>query len=109
MYTQLLSSVFDDWVNELTGAALIDYAIVCRDEMLVSHRSVESAGGDSAYIALGAEIAYDRALLKLCSLYGVDSSPERFSRPGYERNRLERELAARGLDLTEMTRDWEAP
>jgi hypothetical protein len=93
----------------LSGAELIDYAIICRSEMLVSHRSVGPPRGESAYSALGAEIAYDRALLKLCAVYGIESSPQGFSRPSYERNRLERELAARGMDLSKLTRNRKAP
>ena len=34
MYTHLLSSGFDDWVDALTGETLIDYALICRAETL---------------------------------------------------------------------------
>ena len=34
MYVDILSSALDTWVDELTGTALVDYALVCRAEML---------------------------------------------------------------------------
>ena len=34
MYAGILSSVLNDWVDELSGEALIDFAQVCRVQML---------------------------------------------------------------------------
>lgn len=101
MYTHLLSSVFDDWVDALSGETLIDYALVCRAETLapLSH---DAQGSTSAYIALGAEVAYDRALIKLCEANGIEVSADGFSHPAAERNRLERELATCGIDLADL-------
>ena len=36
MYADILSSVLNDWVDELSGPALIDFAQVCRVQMLES-------------------------------------------------------------------------
>jgi hypothetical protein len=87
-------SVFDDWVEELSGSALIDYAVVCRAEMLECPRA-----GASATLALAAEVSYDRALIKLCIANGIEADARGFSHPGAERARLERNLVAAGIDL----------
>jgi hypothetical protein len=100
MYTHLLASVFDDWVDELTGSALVDYTLVCRDEMLASalHRP------GSASMALAAEVSYDRALIKLCVANGVEVNALGFSHPAVERERLEHGLMAAGVDLAVLAR-----
>jgi len=41
------------------------------------------------------EVEYDRALLRLARFFGLDASPERFTSPGSERQRLEGALAER--------------
>jgi hypothetical protein len=107
MYTHLLSSVFDDWVDALSGETLIDYALICRAETL-GPLSQDARGSTSAYIALGAEVAYDRALIKLCVANGIEVSAEGFSHPAAERNRLERELASCGIDLADLARQRKA-
>jgi hypothetical protein len=98
MYTELLSSVFEDWVDELSGSALVDYALICRAEMLAPR----AAG--TACAALAAEITYDRALIKLCVSRRIDVDVQGFGQPRRERERLERELAARGIDLVALAR-----
>ena len=97
MYVTILSSVLNDWVDELSGAALIDFAQVCRAQML------ESAGA-TAVVALAAELSYDRALIKVCEAHGIDATTRRFSRPREERARLEGELLAIGVDLVPTSR-----
>jgi hypothetical protein len=100
MYVDILSSALDTWVDGLTGPALIDYALVCRAEMLAAgpHH------GDTAYSTLSAEIAYDRALIKLCESNGVAVVATSFAFPRQERTRLERDLATAGIDLAELAR-----
>jgi len=95
MYSLILLSALDDWVNEFTGDALIDYALVCRSEML---KPSEYQGG-SALTSLAAEVAYDRALLKLCEAHGINVVNLSFLHPQEERARLEAALAMAGLDL----------
>ena len=99
-YSHLVLSVFDDWVDELTGSALVDYAIVCRTVMLASGPyRVEFAS-----LLLAAEVTYDRALVKLCTTNGIEADALAFSNPSAERARLERELATVGIDLAALTR-----
>jgi hypothetical protein len=96
MYAHILSSALDDWVDELTGDALVDYALVCRVEM---HRPSQYEG-QTALTALAAEVAYDRALIKLCEAHRVGVGDLSFLHPQQERARLEVALAAAGVDLT---------
>ena len=42
----------------------------------------------------------DGALIRLCASYDVPTAPACFANPVRERTRLERELTARGLDLS---------
>jgi hypothetical protein len=100
MYVEILSSALDSWVEELSGTALVDYALCCRAEMLGSG----PRHGDAAYSSLAVEIAYDRALIKLCETGGVVVEATSFAFPQQERARLERELAISGVDLAALAR-----
>jgi len=100
MYADILSSVLNDWVDELSGEALIDFAQVCRTQMIESARA-------TAAVALAAELSYDRALLKVCEAHEIASSIRRFSRPGEERSRLEQELIGIGIDLVSSPKTWQ--
>jgi hypothetical protein len=95
MYAHILSSALNDWVDELTGDALVDYALVCRTEM----RRPPQYQGETALIALAAEVAYDRALIKLCEAHGIGVVDLSFLHPRQERARLEAALVAAGIDL----------
>ncbi len=95
MYSLILSSALDDWVDELTGDALIDYALVCRSEML----QPRGYQGESVLTSLAAEVAYDRALLKLCEAHGINVVDLSFLQPLEDRARLEAALAVARLDL----------
>ena len=100
MYVDILSSALDGWVDELTGTALVDYALCCRAETL----GVGSHRGDTVYSSLAAEIAYDRALIKLCETNDVEVEATSFAFPRQGRACLERELAATGIDLAVLAR-----
>jgi hypothetical protein len=63
--------------------------------------------GESASLALAAEVSYDRALIKLCTANGIAADVVGFSHPGAERARLERELATAGIDLAAFARGRE--
>jgi hypothetical protein len=95
MYVEILSSALDQWVTELTGPDLIEYALICREEL----RAVTPPNGGSAYTALAAEIAYDRALIALCTERGIDAHATGFSYPRSERHRIETTLRHHGIDL----------
>ena len=99
MYLHLLTSVLDDWVDEFSGPALVDYAVMCRSEML----RCQVRRGDAAHLGLAAEIAYDRALLKLCAEHCVETDVMAFAHPLQARTRLERELATWGIDVVGLS------
>jgi hypothetical protein len=100
MYVDLLSSALDGWVEDLTGSALVDYALSCRADVL----RVDPRQQDTAYSSLSSEVAYDRVLIKLCHANGVPVVPKNFVYPKAERARLERQLASSGLDLADLAR-----
>jgi hypothetical protein len=100
MYADLLSSALVGRLEQLSGDALVGYALICRANMLASG----PCRGNSAYAALATEIAYDRALLKLCAANDIAVVAADFSHPVEERHRLEVELADAGLDLAALGR-----
>jgi hypothetical protein len=99
MYVDILSSALDEWVSDLRGPMLVQYAVVCRAEML----AVTSRKERSAYSALAAEIAYDRALITLCTERGIDAHATSFAYPAAERQRIESLLVRAGLDIVALS------
>ena len=98
MYVDILSSALDEWVTDLAGPELIEYAVLCRDEL----RAVappHASSADSAYTALAAEIAYDRALIAICTEHGIYAHATTFAYPMEERKRIEALLVEEGIDL----------
>jgi hypothetical protein len=100
MYADLLTNALASWDGELNAGALFDHVLACRIEML----SATPSPGDDAYLTLAKEIAYDRALIKLCAAHGIVARAVDFAHPGEERSRLERALSDHGVNLTELTR-----
>lgn len=100
MYVDILSSALDEWVSDLSGTMLVEYALMCRAEMLTA----STRRNGSAYSALAAEIAYDRALITLCTERGIDAHATSFAYPAVERRRIEGLLAQMGVDLVAMAR-----
>ena len=71
-----------------------------------SRARLRAVAGDSRIPvaeALARELCYDGALIRLCESRDIPTGPARFANPVRERTRLERELTARGLDVTELT------
>ena len=97
MYVELLGAVLSDRRSgAMAGLSLFDEAVDCRARLIRSKRQA----GISAQHELAYELAYDRALVKLCAAGGIDVDPGRFSHPDQERTRLEQVLAGSGVDLT---------
>ena len=71
MYVDMLSSALEAWEPDLSGEELVDHALECRVRMLATG----TAHGASAYEALAAEVAYDRALICLCGYVGIVAGP----------------------------------
>ena len=95
MYVDLLSTILGDEIEAQTGEELLELALRCRFRML----HFGPPRGLTAYDALANEVAYDRALIRLCAANGIAVAPERFAHPRAERTRLERALVEAGVDL----------
>jgi hypothetical protein len=95
MYVDILSSALDGWAERLSESELIDDARARRAEMFARGR----IGNHSAYAVLAAELAYDRALVSLCTGCGIKVVRSGFAHRQDERRRLEQELARVGIDL----------
>jgi hypothetical protein len=59
-----------------------------------SHLSVEQDLAD--------DVLYDCALIRLCTVTGIETTPGSFGQPAVERARLERALADAGVDLHQV-------
>ncbi|HEV3188604.1 MAG TPA: hypothetical protein VGZ04_11265 [Acidimicrobiales bacterium] len=101
MYADLLANALANLDGEWSAEDLLEHVLACRLEMLSS----TPLPGDDAYLTLAKEIAYDRALIKLCVTQGVEARAADFAHPGEERSRLERALIDHGVNLAERARD----
>jgi hypothetical protein len=79
---------------------------VSRDELVVillqTRRRLNEHDGDGEHMMaedLALELDHDRMLLRLCTAMGIESEPERFGNPLVERERLESQLRAVGVDF----------
>jgi hypothetical protein len=95
MYVTLLSGALDLWDADLDEDALLDHVRDCRAALPAR----DLGAGVMSETALAAEIAYDRGLVCLAVQCGMDVTPTNFVHPRIERERLELELARRGVDL----------
>ena len=100
MYVTLLRCSLDDWFDEPSREELLEHVLTRRFEMLVGPTDLEG----NVYSALASEVGYDRALIKLSLAHDIATSPENFTKPAEERQRLERALSAAGIDLTDLAR-----
>ena len=97
MYVELLSSVLADQMDRaVTGDVLLARALDCRARV---YRDPVGPQG-SVHQELADQVAYDSALVHLCEARGIHVDPQRFARPGAERDRLEGALTRGGLDLS---------
>jgi hypothetical protein len=93
MYVTILSGALDDWVDQLTVSELIDYTLLCRDAVARPDDHDRTSSED----ALAAEIAYDRALIRLCERHGINVDRTAFMHPREARLFLEACLSAAGV------------
>jgi hypothetical protein len=101
IYTQLLDTALGQIPSteeELTPGEALTELFRCRT---VLGAGLARTGSNWAPAAVANELAYDIALIELARSLGVACDVSRFDRPGHERARLERELAARGIRLVQ--------
>jgi hypothetical protein len=104
MYVELLSTVLEDESEDQNEdqneSGLFQVALDCRSRLL----DIRWFGTATAQEALAIEVAYDRALIRLCTAHGIDVAPARFAHPQAERDRLEQGLATLGIHLDTFAR-----
>ena len=94
MYIEVLCRASEGWdADDMDDDALLDHAIACRAAVPLLHYGTGAWGEAS----LAAEVAYDRVLISLASRHGITVSPKDFNHPRVARERLELELARRGV------------
>ncbi len=96
MYTHLLTMALGNSSDDdVVGVDLLTAARTSRARLPAR----EHGSGVTACDHLAAEVRYDRSLVRLASTVGITTSASRFSPASAERQRLEQELAARGIVL----------
>ena len=68
IYSDIVTNGLFAWIDGTHGDRLIDYTLSCRAEMFAARHN----GPGDPLTLLAAEIAYDRALIKLCGERGIE-------------------------------------
>ncbi len=97
MYSELLSGLcaeVDPLPLPVSREELVVILLQCR-------RRMSGHDGEHHIMAedLALELDHDRMLLRLCTAMGIESEPSRFGNPLAERERLEDQLRAVGVDF----------
>jgi hypothetical protein len=95
IYGDIVTSELFTWVEGASGDRLVDYTLACRAAMFAAR----STGAEDPLGQLAAEIAYDRALIKLCAERGIEVGDTDFGSPRTIRLFLEYQLYRVGVDL----------
>ena len=96
MYSELLSGLCAD-VDPLPLPVSRDELVVI---LLQCRRRLDGRDGNHLMAEdLALELDHDRMLLRLCTALGIESEPARFGNPLVERERLENQLRAVGVDF----------
>ena len=101
MYEQLLAMALDetsDAEDDLTAGEALVQLLLCRTQLRQSTEDPDKSSGAAS--ALGEELDYDVALLKLARLLGIEIDVQAFSQPSLERSRLEEAIEAHGAPIT---------
>jgi len=101
MYVELLSGALESWVDELTNPQLVRYARTCRDALV--HPGTYGAVSNAEVLV--AEIAYDRALIRLCERHAVQVDTRAFLFPDIARAGIEAALRDAGVSLDGIDAD----
>jgi hypothetical protein len=100
MYTHLLGAACGERGPRTRGSGgdvALAEAKRCRSQLRAGLPS--GPDPDAVPVVLALEIGYDVALIELAENLGVPTDPSRFEQPERERERLEDEFAALGIDL----------
>ncbi len=103
MYQRFLGLALDessDVDDGLTAGEAVADVLLCRRQLHVRDDGPDGSSGIAS--ALGEELDYDIALLRLARLLGIQVDLQAFDRPQAERTRLEEAIEAHGIRLDEL-------
>jgi hypothetical protein len=103
MYQRFLAMALDqagDSDDALTSGESLVQLLLCRSQL--HHRDGDPDESTGTESALGEELDYDIALLKLARLLGIAVDVQAFSQPDLERSRLEQAIEAHGIRLDDL-------
>ena len=108
MYSELLDGLCSNVEPVALPAAREELVVI----LLQCRRRLQDHGVDDRHVMaedLALELDHDRMLLRLCSAVGIETDATRFENPLVERERLEMELRARGIDFRTLDDQRRAP
>ena len=103
MYQRFLGLALDEasYVDDgLTAGEAVAALLLCRRQL--RERADDPDGPGGAASALGEELDYDIALLRLARLLEIPVDVQAFSQPSLERSRLEEAIKVHGIRLDEL-------
>lgn len=95
IYADIVANELFTWIDGTSGDRLVDYTLSCRAAMFAAR----TTRTEDPLSLLAAEIAYDRALIKLCGERGIEVDAAEFASPTTTRLSLEYQLYRAGVDL----------
>ena len=95
IYADIVTNELFEWVEVSSGDRLVDYVLACRAAMFAAR----ATAAEDPFGLLAAEIAYDRALIKLCAERDIEIGDAEFASPRTIRLWLEYQLYRAGVDL----------
>jgi hypothetical protein len=102
MYQRFLGLALDEAPDDdgLTRSEALVQVMLCRSQLRQRSDSPDESRGTAS--ALGEELGYDIALLRLARLLGIEVDVQAFSQPSLERSRLEQAIETQGIRLDEL-------
>jgi hypothetical protein len=103
MYVNLLVSALEQQepdVDEVTKGASLARLLCCRRRLRSATFGPRTTQSPST--AIGDQLAYDVALIRLARQWGVVCQASEFDQPQWRRNQLEETLASKGVHLDDL-------
>ena len=103
MYQRFLGMALDETSNVddgLTAGEAVAQLLLCRRQL--RNRDDDPDGSSGVASALGEELDYDIALLRLARLLDIQVDIQAFDRPQVERSRLEQAIEVHGIRLNDL-------
>lgn len=100
IYTELLAAALTERERSqlpLSATEALAQVVTCRSRAVRGCSTPIGRGW--ATVALAQQVAYDSTLIRYAGIAGIACDSRRFGSPGAERQRVERELTARGIPL----------